>query len=72
MDWRWIDYGLDKGAFFSIDPDAHSIEEFGVCRYGVLAAQKGGLPREKNLSSSSLVEFEKFLESRQILRSLID
>ncbi len=70
MDWRWIEYGLDKGAFFSIDPDAHSIEEFEVCRYGVLAAQKGGLPKERNLSSFSLKEFESFLAKRRELKRI--
>ena len=70
MDWRWIDYGLERGAFFSIDPDAHSIEEFAVCRYGVLAAQKGGLPKERNLSSFSLTEIEKFLAGRRMLNKI--
>jgi DNA polymerase (family 10) len=61
MDWRWMDYALDKGVLISIDPDAHSIEGFDDCRYGVLAAQKAGLPKEKNLSSFSLDEFEAFV-----------
>ena len=70
MDWRWIDYALKKGALFSIDPDAHSVEEFDVCRYGVLAAQKGGLTKERNLSSFSLREFENFLAERRILKAI--
>jgi DNA polymerase (family 10) len=61
MDWRWMDYALDKGVLISIDPDAHSIEGFDDCRYGVLAAQKAGLPKEKNLSSFSLGDFEAFI-----------
>ena len=70
MDWRWIEYGLEKGAFFSIDPDAHSVEEFAVCRFGVLAAQKGGLPKDRNLSSFSLLEFESFLAERRKLKRI--
>jgi len=70
MDWRWIEYALKKGAFFSIDPDAHSVEEFEVCRYGVLAAQKGGLPKERNLSSFSLRDFESFLVKRRELKKI--
>ena len=69
----WIGDGLialEKGVIFSIDPDAHSIEEFAVCRYGVLAAQKGGLTKEKNLSSFSLTEFEAFLANRRKLRKI--
>jgi DNA polymerase (family 10) len=61
MDWYWIDYALDKGVLISIDPDAHDVIEFDNCRYGVLAAQKGGVRKENNLSSFTLKEFEKFL-----------
>ena len=28
IDWRWIDYALEKGLTLSINPDAHSIDEF--------------------------------------------
>ena len=61
MKWQWIPYALSKGVLISIDPDAHSIEEFKNTRYGVLAAQKGMLTKESNLSSYSLPEFENFL-----------
>jgi DNA polymerase (family 10) len=64
MDWRWIHYALEKKVLISIDPDAHSIEGFEDCRYGVLAAQKSGLTREQNLSSFTLTAFEAFLEKR--------
>jgi len=63
LDWRWIGYALEKDALLSINPDAHDVSEFANCRYGVLAAQKGGLPRQKNLSSFSLKEFENFIDS---------
>jgi DNA polymerase (family 10) len=62
MDWRWIDYAMEKGVTLSIDPDAHTTEEFHNIKYGVLVAQKGGLPKSKNLSSYSLKEFEEFLQ----------
>jgi DNA polymerase (family X) len=62
MDWYWIDYALNKGVIISIDPDAHDVAEFDNCRYGVLAAQKGGLTKDRNLSSFSLKEFEEFLK----------
>lgn len=61
MDWRWIEYALSKDVLLSINPDAHSTEEFYNIKYGVLVAQKGGLPKQKNLSSFSLKEFENFL-----------
>ena len=49
MDWRWIDYAMEKGLTLSIDPDAHTTEEFHNIKYGVLVAQKGGLPKKKQL-----------------------
>ncbi len=61
MDWKWIDVAIEKGVLISIDPDAHTIEEYDNIKYGVLAGQKGGLTKENNVSSFTLQEFEKFL-----------
>ena len=61
MRWQWIGYALKKNILISINPDAHSIDEFDNIRYGVLAAQKGMLTRQNNLSSFSLTEFQKYL-----------
>ncbi|MFM9911212.1 MAG: helix-hairpin-helix domain-containing protein [Chitinophagaceae bacterium] len=65
VDWQWIPYAMEKNILLSIDPDAHTTEGFNDCRYGVLAAQKGGLTKENNLSSFSLIEFEAFLSKRK-------
>ena len=65
MDWRWIEYATEKNVLLSINPDAHSLDGFNDIKYGVLAAQKGGLTREQNLSSFSLQQFEKFLSERR-------
>ena len=65
IDWRWIDYALEKGAIISIDPDAHNTEGYKDIRYGVLAAQKAGLTKQSNLSSYSLPEFEAFIKKRK-------
>jgi DNA polymerase (family 10) len=62
MRWQWIEYALKKNVMISIDPDAHSVEEFDNVRYGVLAAQKGMLTKAQNLSSFSLPEFEKYIK----------
>ena len=64
IDWTWISYALDKGALLSINPDAHSVEGMDVLKFGVYAAQKGGLEKERNLSSFSLAEFEVFLKNK--------
>lgn len=63
IDWRWIEPALEKGAFISINPDAHDLTGFNDIRYGVLAAQKGNLTNSRNLSSFSLSEFEEYLMS---------
>ena len=62
LDWSWIPYALDKGAMLSVDPDAHSIKGMDLVKYGVYAAQKGGLTKERNLSSMGLAEFEQFIK----------
>lgn len=70
IDWRWIDYAMEKGLMLSINPDAHTTGEFHNIKYGVLAAQKGGLPKQKNLSSFSLKEFEDYLQQIKKLKGL--
>ena len=64
IDWKWIGYALEKEVLLSINPDAHALDGFDDVKYGVLAAQKGGLTKENNLSSFSLAEFEKFLAGK--------
>lgn len=66
MDWKWIPYALSKNVLISINPDAHYLEGYDDIKYGVLAAQKGGLTPDKNLSSFSLKEFETFLKKRKV------
>lgn len=64
LDWSWVPYALEKGAMLSINPDAHSVKGIDLVKYGVLAAQKGGLTPERNLSSMGLQDFQACL-SRQ-------
>jgi len=70
MDWRWIEYATEKNVLLSINPDAHNLEGFNDIKYGVLAAQKGGLTKEQNLSSFSLQQFEEYLSDRRKQKSL--
>jgi DNA polymerase (family 10) len=65
IDWEWIEAALEKGILLSINPDAHSIEGIDDTRYGIIAAQKGGLPSTSNLSSFPLANFEKWLLERK-------
>ncbi|MDP4262321.1 MAG: PHP domain-containing protein [Bacteroidota bacterium] len=70
IDWKWIDYALQKNVLLSIDPDAHALDGYDDIKYGVLAAQKGGLTKEKNLSSFSLKQFEEWLAKRKKLKRI--
>lgn len=65
IDWKFIDYALEKSVLISIDPDAHALEGYDDIKYGVLAAQKAGVTKKDNLSSFNLREFEKFLAERR-------
>ncbi|KAA5533580.1 DNA polymerase/3'-5' exonuclease PolX [Taibaiella lutea] len=65
LDWSWLSYAMEQGAMVSIDPDAHSMDGIDLVKYGVLASQKGGLTKERNLSSMGLAEFERFLAERK-------
>lgn len=66
MDWRYVDYALSKNVLLSINPDAHTIDEFENIKYGVLVGQKGGLTKTNNLSSFSRNEFENFLSKKTV------
>ncbi len=61
IDWRYIDYLLEKNVLISIDPDAHQIEGFNDLEYGVSVAQKAMVKKQNNLSSFTLDQFEAFL-----------
>ena len=70
MKWEWVSYALEKNLFLSINPDAHTIDEFHNIKYGVLVAQKGGLTKASNLSSLSRKELEVFLQKRKELKGI--
>jgi len=65
MDWRWIQYALEKNVLISVDPDAHTIAGYHDIHYGTLAAQKGGLTATHNLSSFSLKQMKAFVSKRK-------
>ncbi len=68
IDWRWIKKALDKNVLISINPDAHNIDGYADCKYGVLVAQKAGLMASQNLSSYTLEQFEAFVKMQQLKR----
>lgn len=61
MDWKWIQYALDKDVLFSINPDAHSIKGIDDMYYGVCAARKGALPKSHCLNAFDLEAFEDWM-----------
>ncbi len=65
IDWSVVHYCMEKNVLISINPDAHSLPEFDNVKYGVYAAQKGGLTKQCNVSSFSLKQFEDFIVSQK-------
>jgi DNA polymerase (family 10) len=70
MDWRYIAQALEKGVMLSVNPDAHTHDDYRYIKQGVLVAQKGGLTKEQNLSSLSLTGFERFVQQQKEKRLL--
>jgi len=70
IDWRHIDYALEKNVLISINPDAHSPKGFDDIRYGTLIAQKAMLTKEQNLSSFGLKELEQYLLNRKKMKNI--
>ena len=69
MDWRYIHQAMNEDVLISINPDAHAIDGFEDCAYGVLVAQKAGLTAAQNLSSFSLAEMMEFISYQQAKRN---
>ncbi len=69
MDWRYIHQAMEQDVLISINPDAHAIEGYEDCKYGVLVAQKAGLTAAQNLSSFSLAEMMEFISYQQDKRN---
>lgn len=56
IDWRWINYCMEKNVMISINPDAHHMQGFHDMYYGVCAARKGMLTKEMCLNALGLPE----------------
>jgi DNA polymerase (family 10) len=64
LDWRWHRKALELGCRLSINPDAHSIAELDLMRWGVTMARKGGVPKASVLNSMSLKGITAYLRDR--------
>ena len=66
IDWKWINYCVEKGVMLSINPDAHAIGEIEYMRYGVYAARKAGLTKDMVLNTLSALEVEKIFQRKKV------
>lgn len=65
IDWRWIEYCLEKGVKVSINPDAHEKHGYHDMYYGTCVARKGLLTKEMCFNALSLDEITNYLEERK-------
>lgn len=70
IDWRMLYYARERGCLFSINQDAHSIEELDLLQYGIKMGRKGGLQAEEVINCFEFNEFKKFLR-RKIINRLV-
>jgi DNA polymerase (family X) len=61
LDWRYIQYALEKNVMLSINPDAHEKDGYFDMHYGVANARKGGLTSAMTFNSFGLAEMEAYL-----------
>lgn len=62
MDWRYLKKAKELGVLFSINTDAHRIEELHDVYFGIAIARKGWLEKEDVLNTKSREEIRKFLK----------
>jgi DNA polymerase (family 10) len=65
LDWRLCRRAVERGVKLSIDPDAHSIAELGLVRYGVGIARKGWVTRDATLNAMTAEELGRWLARRR-------
>ncbi len=64
MDWRHVKRARDKGAMFSIGPDAHSVEGMDNIQYGVGIARKGWLRPEHVINCMTIEQIFAWRKGR--------
>lgn len=67
LDWRYIDYALNKGIKLCINPDAHSIDGLNDMYFGVQIARKGGLTKENCLNTFTTSELKNYFNQKKSL-----
>jgi DNA polymerase (family 10) len=72
LDWRWCSRALELGCMVSINPDAHSTQEYENVDWGVSMARKGAVPRERVLNACTCAQFAAHLHSREQRRQRLE
>ncbi|RIV25547.1 DNA polymerase/3'-5' exonuclease PolX [Fibrisoma montanum] len=65
IDWRWIDYAMERGVMLSINPDAHDLAGLLDMHYGVAVGRKGGLTKAMTFNALTLTEMKAYLQNRK-------
>ncbi|MCR9016746.1 DNA polymerase/3'-5' exonuclease PolX [Aquiflexum gelatinilyticum] len=65
LDWRWVNYAMEKGVKLSINPDAHEMEGYADMKYGVIAGRKGGLTKDMTFNAMSADAIGKYFQDRK-------
>ena len=64
LDWRWIRRAIELDVWIAVNPDAHSLDQISLMRWGVAVARKGGLTPTHCLNTLSLEAFSRWLVDR--------
>ncbi|MEL6612473.1 MAG: PHP domain-containing protein, partial [Bacteroidota bacterium] len=64
LDWRHVRAATDAGVLIAINPDAHSIEQLDLIRWGVAVARKGGLTAAQCLNAMGRDAFAAWLVAK--------
>ncbi len=66
LDWRWIEYAMEKNVSLCICPDAHEKEAYLDMSYGIIMARKGGLLKDRTLNALSAFELQSVFKNKRI------
>lgn len=69
MDWKHIRKALDKGALFSINPDAHELKGIHDMQYGIHVARKAGMHTEQCFNTWSIEKIEQWFKQKKRKRN---
>ncbi len=65
LDWRWIQYCVEKGVLLSINPDAHETAGYLDMHYGVKIARKGGLTSKNTFNALNAEEVGRWFAEKR-------